>query len=345
MKLKIFVWVLLTLHFTLCRAQNNLDTTSFNSVLEELPINDENILIIGEAHDVKNTLATELFIIKNLTRKITTIYIEGGKSEAELLNIYLKTGDTTILNYTRARKNNGDYRVFLESILALNNENKLTFRGFDFERPVCVGYLFSKWFLNVKINNLNLDSLSQHILSLEELEDKTLEDVWKKSWKLQIIFDDLKSSFEENEEAYEEILDTNLNVFQEIVFNPVRANFNTRDLNFANTLLQYEKENGLSNSIIIVGSDHIVMKRSFIPLLFDKLPEKYTAFSFIFIYKNCENLNLEGNHKYNSKKQLLPFLRQQNENQPLIHFYFPQEQLIPTKNKKMKTVVTELYNQ
>ncbi len=344
MKLKIFVWVLLTFHFTLGRAQNNLDTTSFNSVLEELPINDENIIIIGEAHDVKNTLATELFIIKNLT-KVTTIYIEGGKSEAELLNIFLKTGDTTILNYTRARKNNGDYRVFLESISALNNENKLTFRGFDFERPVCVGYLFSKWFFNVKINNLNLDSLSQYILSLEELEDKTLEDVWKKSWKLQIIFDDLKSSFEENEEVYGDILGTNLSVFEDIVFNPVRANFNTRDMNFTNTLLQYEKENGLSNSIIIVGSDHIVMKRSFIPLLLDKLPEKYTAFSFIFIYKNCENLDLEGIYKYNSKKQLLPFLRRQNENQPLIHFYFPQEQLIPTKNKKMKTVVTELYNQ
>ncbi|PJA09528.1 MAG: hypothetical protein COX70_01640 [Flavobacteriales bacterium CG_4_10_14_0_2_um_filter_32_8] len=347
MKLKLFIWLLLTFANTFIgKTQINLDTTYFQSFLQELSIQDENLFIVGEAHDVKSTLATEFFIIKNLAKKINTIYIEGGKSEAELLNIFLKTGDSTILNYTRARKTNSDYKVFLDSIYALNKKNKLTFYGFDFERPVCVGYLFSKWFLNVKMNNnLNMDSLSQHIISSDEIESKTLEDVRKKSWKLQLVFDKLKTSFYENEDEYEDILDSNLYTFKQIIFNPVKANFNTRDKNFANTMLHYEKAKGLGNSIIIVGSDHLVTKQSFIPLLLGKLPKKYSIYSFFFIYKNCESTDNNGIKIYNSKKQLLPFLRKESENLPSINFYISQEQLIPTKNKKMKTVITEFYNQ
>ena len=75
------------------------------------------------------------------------IIIEGGVSEAEILNNYLTTGNEKLLQKTRAKGEN--YRAFIKKIKQLSNRNgypKLQFIGIDFERAICLEYLFSQWF-------------------------------------------------------------------------------------------------------------------------------------------------------------------------------------------------------
>ena len=98
-------WLLLLLNISTGNSQINIDTASFNNIFRQLNFGAENIVVIGEAHGIKNTLSTEFFIIKNLAEKgYKTLYIEGGESEAAIINMFLQTGDSSILKYTRARE-------------------------------------------------------------------------------------------------------------------------------------------------------------------------------------------------------------------------------------------------
>src|SRR6476620_9207398 len=133
--------LLLLLNISSGNAQINIDTASFYSIFRKLNFDNENIVVIGEGHAIKNNLGTECFIIKNLAEKgFKTIYIEGGESEAALINMYLQSGDSFLFKYTRAREPSGSYRKFLQSIYQFNSENdyRLTFKGIDFERLTCV---------------------------------------------------------------------------------------------------------------------------------------------------------------------------------------------------------------
>lgn len=342
----VLIAIIVIFHTSKIKAQLNIDTSSFNSIFQQVTVNNQSIIVIGEAHDVKNTLAVELFIINNLQKKINTIYLEGGKSEAELLNLFLKTGDTTLLEFTRARNLNNEYKSFLTALYQKENKNELNFKGFDFERPICVGYLFSKWFKNITItiNNINLDSLSQQILLIDTIEDLTMVDVKRKSWELQRILTIFRNAFHDNEEEFEDILNTNFSIFEQIIENPVLPNSN-RDKKIANMLMQEEKEEGLGNILIITGAYHLLSKSGFVTLLIKQLPPKYTILDFIFIYKNCESLDAEGARKFNSKEQLLLNLSSVNETKSLIRFSVPQKKLLLIKNKKIETIIAEFYNQ
>jgi len=338
--------ILLTFLFNTGKAQLNIDTSSFYSIFNTLEINDETIIIIGEAHGVNSTNNTELFIIENLIVKgFKTLYIESGKSEATILNMYLETGDTTLFQYTRAREGSGTYKSFLKSLYRMNNEKKigLNFKGFDFERPTSVGFLFSNWFFNVEINNIDIDRLSNYLLSIDNVESTTLKQVKMKSLKLQIVLDSIKTSFVEYKDQYKKILNNNFEEFKQIIYNPVEPDFLTRDINFTKSILDDQKEGRLNNSIIITGSNHILYKDKFIPLFLDSLPKKYTVHSFVFIYKNCKSVSEKK--KYNSEKQLLKYLTVPNERQSLIQFSIPKKSLFPTNKKNITTIVTELYNQ
>ena len=213
-------WLLL-LNISTGNSQINIDTASFNSIFRQLNFGTENIVVIGEAHAIKNTLSTEFFIIKNLAEKgYKTLYIEGGESEAAIINMFLQTGDSAILKYTRARESTGSYRKFLQSIYRIDSENHygLTFKGIDFERPTCVGYLFSKWFGNAKIGNIDFKKISDYLLSIDEHQGKKLNDIEKKSLKLKVVLDSIKTLFVQYENKYKEILNDNYTIFLKKLF-------------------------------------------------------------------------------------------------------------------------------
>src|ERR1700741_4516497 len=100
---------LFILSLSYINAQTNIDTSSFNAVFSQLDLKPTTIVAIGEAHTIRGTHNTELLIIKRLVEKgYKTIYIEGGEAEITIMNMYLKTGDTTVLSHTRAREHTGE---------------------------------------------------------------------------------------------------------------------------------------------------------------------------------------------------------------------------------------------
>lgn len=344
MKINILIWVSAAIIISTAKAQVNIDTASFYSVFEQINFENKNIVVIGEAHHYKNTCITQSFIIENFAKKgFNTIYIEGGKSEATLFNMYFETADTSLLRYTRARKKSGAYKEFIQTLYKMNNEYNfgLNFIGFDFERPSSVGFLFSIWFANIKIDNIDFDSISNYLLSIGQDESKTLHDAIPRCAKLQIVFDSLKTSIIENEDRYKEILNTNFQIFKQIVYNPVSPDFITRDNNMAISFLERE-EDSLSNSIIIAGRNHVMFKGRFIPVLIDSLPG-HSFISFLFIYKNCALLS-KPNIKTDSRKYMLKYLSRK-EDKPVIFFSKSRKRIIETRRKNIITIVTEFHNQ
>jgi len=329
------VWLLLAFNYT-AHSQTFIDTASFNPIIKELNFDNDNLVLIGEAHEVQNTFSTELFIIKNLaTKGYKTIIIEGGESEAAIINLFLQTGDTTHPKHTRAGFNSS-YNKFLQSIYQLNKEKgfELTFKGFDFERPKCLHYLFTKWFGNLKIEDGNFKKTIDYLLTIDD--KKNYESSYTKTF-----FKGIKTSFSQYEDQYKEILNNNYNIFKKIVFNPVYFDSN-RDKRIKESLLTLEKEEGLNKSILIAGSDHLLQKNTFTPLLLNDLSEKYSIISFIFIYSNCKSTI--NNRKYNSDKIILKCLNKIEDNKPLINFTSTEKKIIPTGRKNISNIIVGLYN-
>ena len=326
--------------FSECNSQINIDTASFTTVFKQLNFDVKNFVAIGEAHTIKNTYGTELFIIKNLAEKgYKNIYIEYGHAEAAILNMYMNSGDSTILHYSMAKWWDAAYYLeFLKPLYKLNKEKGygFTFKGFDFERPYQVGFLFSKWFGDAKINTIDFKKLSDYLLAQDE--HKYQENIPK----LKIIMDSLKRSFSENENRYREILKDNFTIFKNIIFNPI-SDFDARDDNFVKTMLELQQTNDLNKAIIITGNHHILFKNRFIPLLADKLPDSYSIYLFPFIYQNCDNR--DDNKKYSSLRKFLKYLDKRDEKKPLIRFTKDVQHMVPSGNKNIFSVVVGLYNE
>ncbi|HXU26567.1 MAG TPA: hypothetical protein VN698_04985, partial [Bacteroidia bacterium] len=103
-------------------AQVNLDTASFYKLFKQQNFDSKDIVVMGEAHTIRNTYSTEFFIFKNLAEKgYKTIYIEFGEAEAAIINMYMETGDSSVLNYTMAKWWMGAfYKEFLKPAYQLN---------------------------------------------------------------------------------------------------------------------------------------------------------------------------------------------------------------------------------
>jgi hypothetical protein len=338
---KLFVVIcVLFLNVWVGSAQINLDTASFYTLFKQQKFDGENIVAIGEAHTIRNTYGTEFFICKNLFEKgYKTIYIEFGEAEAAILNMYMTTGDSSVIKYTMSKWwNAAFYKEFLKPAYQLNKAKgyNIAFKGFDFERPISVGFLFSKWFGDAKIKDIDLKKLSNGLLAMDEFK------VRKNLATLAKTMDSLKISFTENESAYKEILKDNLELFKKIIFNPVTA-YNARDENFVKKILDAEKNGQLTKAIIITGNHHLLFKKNFIPVLADKLPEKYSITVFPFLYSNC--LNKNGNKMYSSLKRYLKYLSGQKILTPLIKFTKPKQAIIVSRRNNVSAVLVELYNQ
>jgi hypothetical protein len=123
-------------------SQYNIDTIGLNACLEEFNLQNS-FVILGEAHDVAGTSELEVHLIdKFFQYGYSTIIIEGGVSESAILNYYMMTGDESVLNYTHARRPN--YKKLITNIREI--DENIRFRGVDFERSICLEYLFNSWF-------------------------------------------------------------------------------------------------------------------------------------------------------------------------------------------------------
>lgn len=337
-------FLLFLFSISILNAQNNIDTLSFNSVINKINFNDKNIVAIGEAHTIRGTHETELFIINKLVEKgYKTIYIEGGEAEAHILSMYMQTGDTSLLIHTRATEWTGAYKKFIKSIYNISLQNQCNFavRGFDFEHPVCLNYLFSKWFDSTNVDNPFVKHQISTLLSIRGdfgyLSEKEMNEMVKTLRKI-------NDSLPKFESQYKEILGENYKVFQNIISNPVTSDFSTRDRNMTKVALRRVNENEMNKVIFIMGNSHLkYWKRSFIPRLSKALPENYSITTFALIYSHCRYY--KETKIYSSKKRSLNYLGKKENNGPLVMFETNKKQIVPSNRGNIMTVLAGLYNQ
>jgi hypothetical protein len=322
----------------MCFNKLKLDLTAYKSVV-----------VIGEGHDVKNTYTTQFYIIEKLAaHNYKNIFIEGGNAEAHLLNRFLKSGDTSLLEFTRAGFKNQPYRNFVKSIYL--SKLSIKFIGFDFERPGSVNHLLKEWFQGKKIGQIDFSSTTKRIDSLALIVINNLADVEIRGNKFKVFLDSIKSDYSRNKAKYDKQLGENVTTFNEILNNPVYANFNSnknffvhRDRFFVKKMERYDKENSLDHSIIIVGRDHVVYANKFIPNLMDKF-YNYNFINFIFQYHNCKNDD-DGKIVVDDDPY---FLKNSNskEKRSIITFKKSKKQTLQTKYRhKYTTIWTVFYNQ
>lgn len=165
------------------------------------------MIVIGEAHEVEGTYGLEVFIIEDMmTKGYQYILYEGGISEVLLLNEYLSTGNEEVLDYTRAR--GVHYGNYMKSIYTLKKKYpKLTIKGVDFERAVCLGKVFSQWF-----SDIDDDSI---VAELINIYGKT------KPKKVKEIILNVREDLLVNELPYRELLGSNFDLLRDIILNPV----------------------------------------------------------------------------------------------------------------------------
>ncbi len=327
--------------------QINIDTAAFNRSVSEFNLTSNNsVVVLGEAHEVGNTLLTEYFIIEKLAAiGYKNIFIEGGNSEAEILNMYLRSGDSLLFNKTRARGSNGKYKEFISLLYKLNKNTGFTFYGNDFERAPCIIFLFKKWFAEATLNNPEIKPSIQMLLSIERRTEHFYE-LNDESKVIKSAFDSIKMNFNLLETEYKKILKENFPAFRSIIFNPSYYKNDAdkkRDDFMLSNMLQFENKIGLTKAIVITGSGHIINRNSFIPLLMDKLNSKYDFSTFIAAYKNCMILT-EKPFRFNSEKKLFKLIKSNQSTKPFITFSVINEKLIPAIKTK-PLILMEFYNQ
>jgi hypothetical protein len=330
----------LSLLASLAFSQKNLDTASFNMAIPQASFNTKSLVIIGEAHPIGSTYGTELLMVEHFVEKgFRTIYLESGESDAVVINMYMESGDSTMLKYCFARWRNWSYyKEFLKPYYAFIQAKgyKTTFKGFDYERPVAIGFLFSKWFGTATISTIDFKALSALLLSGDEYGNKA------NFKKLEATLAPLRAAFAANPDPFKEILQDRLAIFKSIVYNPIPG-VSQRDPTWIKSFLEADKMGTLDKSIVATGLHHMMTKGQFVPELTEKLPDTYTILAFPFIYVNCKYA-IE-NKKFTSSRRRRKFTSQQPVKTPLILFTSTTQKVIPSASKSIETILVELYNQ
>jgi hypothetical protein len=332
--MKNIIIVLLIAFLNTVYAQKNLDTLSFNTVISNF--NPDNALIvIGEAHEIAGTYETELFIIeKFLKRGHHTIIIEGGISEAYLLNHFFSTGDENILNFTKAHRDT--YKKFILNLKSFNF-GPINFVGVDFERAVCLEYLFSKWFGNTDTPA----ELLPYVKLLLKINSNTSDAKMKK------ILLDARKKYHLYESVLTEFLKDDVVYFKKIIFNPVfQADYSfssqKRDAAITKNLLSVPADI-LHNSILIFGSNHFTNKNYFWSDFAQKNKNALNCLPFLFAYKNCNNFIKP--EPYNSVKPLSEYLLNIPEQKAKVGFSLQRNIMISPFDKQNRFILVQMIGQ
>lgn len=313
--------------------QNSVDTIKFQSILHEFSLQNS-MICLGEAHGVAGTNELELFIVDELVKKgHRFIIIEGGVAESAILNQYMITGDENLLLFTRARGSN--YKKLITSIREINEH--IRFIGVDFERGVCLEYLFNSWF-----EGIGDSALRGIVENLKTINGNT------SAKKIKKILLNTKSNFVKHEQSFEEALGSNAKILKQILFNPVfLADYGLfsskkRDRAILQNLLLLS-DSVLTKSILIFGSNHFTNNNHFWERFMRNKEQKMDVTLILFAYYNCTNFLKPG--KYYSSKPLSDFFTDYRATKPEISFETKIDKTLLNAGAKNKLIIAKLVNQ
>lgn len=315
-------------------AQSTIDAQSFENATAKMEL-ENSFVVIGEAHEVKGTNEAELFILEALYEKgYRTVLIEGGLSEALILNRYLASKDLSLLNNTRAKGAN--YRALINGISELDKEGNMKFEGIDFERGICLQFMFDQWF-----GKLSSPALDDFVQPLIRIKPNTAPK------KIKSILLDAKAKYNEYEAQLKTALGSEAAYLKRIIFNPVfQADFGVstkkRDLSIAENLLRNQAS--LENTVLITGSNHLTNKNNFWLTFEAERKENMNTRVFILAYKNCKNF-MKKSEKYNSAKPLRGFLEASSASDSKIEFDLKKTAFLSPKNDPVDFILVKILNQ
>lgn len=291
-------------------AQKGLDTSSFFSAIQSYG-NINMPVLIGESHEIKSTYATEFFIIEEMVKRgNSTIVLEAGISEVTLLNSFIQTGDEHILQYTRAR--GGAYQEFMHALRTLSLTGvPITLVGVDFERTICLQYLFEQWFAGIE------DSMSNPVINkLRDISPGT------SPAKLKRIMLSVKADYEKYEADISVLIPGEASILKQIIYNPVfladyRFTSKKRDAQILQNLAAISPETW-QKAIVIFGSNHFTESNLFWRE-FAYHPNMRSGYMlFLFAYNNCENLM--NDKRYSSAAPLSDYAPANKGTDPYVSF-------------------------
>lgn len=316
-------------------SQTNLDDSGFKAAINNIEA-EGSFVLIGEAHEVAGTYETEAFIIQDLSKKgYNTFFYEGGNSEAFILNEYLETGDESVLNFTRA--GGGNYKKFIKALKVVKESNPdFNIVGLDFERSICLEYVFKKWFANIQ--NPKLDPI---LKKLKKIKKKTSPK------KVKEIILEVKSEFHLYEKELNAVLKEHTASLKAIIFNPVfQADFGLsskkRDEAILENLLHKDIAQ-LKKSILIFGSNHFTNQKHFWPKFQEATKEKLDCLLILFAYKDCENYMRKK--KYSSEKPLINYIQMDEAKTSKVSFHLEEDKEMRIVEKNNKLLIAKLIKQ
>jgi len=224
---------------SLLKVSSTIDTSdySFNSLslLDDDLINNE-IFLAGESHGSTKSIDMNFYLIKYFIEKgdIKYILYESGYSYAQYLNIYLNTGDESILDYLFYNSSQTmdytqeNYDLLLkiyEYNLSLPEDKKIEFIGIDIETP--------------KISIKYLKSLITDLQPTNNLEEDLINSIKSLT---------IKNYLSESKKCLD-LLNNNIDEFQNLLGNNFfHLKYTVKNLSISSN--QYYRENILINNFI-----------------------------------------------------------------------------------------------
>jgi hypothetical protein len=204
---------------------------------------------LGESHTIDFEPEFKFSFIKHLNRLygIGDVFMEIGFSASYFFNLYLQTGDTSILKENRLPYLWGQYKLFWNKLYTYNkslpDNSKIRIHGIDFERTE-VFKLLTKT-LNPAVSiPANLQAAFSIISELSYKDDLFISD--------REFLDNLskiENTFAANIPAFKDIYDDNFSIVYKALTNKSKANssFSSRNKNWLTNAEQLIQEKQIKN--------------------------------------------------------------------------------------------------
>lgn len=265
----------------------NSEAKTNKSILDK-NLQESDAIIVGEFHGVLGAYQIKLELIKKLNKEFnyTAIFMEIGKSAAYLYNLFLQTGDTTLLEnpampYSIKKQEKQFWKYLYAYNQILPKDARLKIYGVDFER---LEFLKVLKLLIPKEYNINNSTFLKNLIADYDTLIKIIDD-FKEFNKL---FKSYKSYFNSNLNEIRSIYGDNFHYIEDIFHNPAsEEKFKDRnDAMYENTIAAVS-QNNLKKIIGFFGMNHTNSEKSY--SLIGKLIKGNTFNNVINLSMVCKN--------------------------------------------------------
>jgi len=290
--MKLYIYIVLLLINCKVYAQSeclfNKTGKSDSSILSN-SLKESQAIIVGEFHGVLGVNEIKFNLIRKLNSEYQykDIFMEIGKSAAYLYNLYLNSGDTSLLEkptmpYCIKSKEKEFWKSLYEYNLDLPKSLKIVIHGVDFER---IEFLKVLKLLIPKDYNTNNSDFTKNLLKDYDsiiISVKNYKDFNK-------LFSNYKNYFKANTPIINSIYGRNFKYIEDIFLNnSSQENFKERNETMYANVMEIVKKDSIKKVIGFFGMNHTNSEKSY-SLIGKLIEDKYfkNIINISMLCKNC----------------------------------------------------------